>query len=135
MAKGQKAAKRKLLENEELTRAVFGDDLFKGLGQSTKKKSSKQSSVSSSSSSSSIDFHVDREGNYDYCSGQDKEMSDGLIEEDEDSVQVPRKEKSSTHSTAVWHDDDDDDVEIDLNLTDRLKKLKKRDNNVISGTA
>ena len=133
MGKGEKAAKRKSLEDEELTRVVFGEDVFKGLGQSTDGKRSKQSTSSgssSSSSSSSIDFHVDRTGD----NRQSRDELGWSIGGETKSIQALRKGQDSTNSTAVWHDDDDDKVEINLNLTDRLKKLKKKDSNVISGT-
>lgn len=36
--------------------------------------------------------------------------------------------------SAAWHDEDDDDVVVDLSKVDRLKKLRKDETNVVSGT-
>ena len=119
---GKNVAKRKLADNVELTRAVFGTDVFMGLGKSAQghgksSKPARGSSSSSQSSSSLLDFQIDRTGS----SGQQGDAE-------------KKKKDIPPSMDAVWHDDDDDKVEIDLNQTDRLKKLKKAEKNIISGT-
>ncbi len=43
-------------------------------------------------------------------------------------------DKQPTKAPAsAWHDEDDDEIEINLDDTDRLKKLKKNNENIVSG--
>ena len=133
MGKEQKVSKRRLLENEELTHEVFGGDVFK---KPAKVKELSNESISNRGSrySSSADFQIDRTGDYSYHSGEITEGLTGSTGGDDGDRQIPKNGSDSTYSSAAWHDDDDDRVEIDLNSTDRLKKLKKSVNDVISGT-
>mmetsp|Transcript_11476 Transcript_11476/g.18798 ORF Transcript_11476/g.18798 Transcript_11476/m.18798 type:complete len:251 (-) Transcript_11476:1473-2225(-) len=39
------------------------------------------------------------------------------------------KDGASRGSSTVWHDEDDEDIEVDLNATNRLKKLRREDTN------
>lgn len=50
------------------------------------------------------------------------------------STQFTIDKKPTKVPTTVWHDEDDDEIEINLNDTDRLKKLKKNNENIVSGT-
>lgn len=42
---------------------------------------------------------------------------------------------AATNGQPAWIDEDDEDIEVDLNETNRLKKLKKDDQNLVSGAA
>ncbi len=48
-------------------------------------------------------------------------------------AKVKGKRKEEVAPAAVWHDDDDEDININLEDTNRLKKLKKDDQAIITG--
>jgi U3 small nucleolar RNA-associated protein 18 len=64
-----------------------------------------------------------------------KDEVDGKIDPVEYSIdRAGTTVDAKSVSKHAWHDDDDDDIEVDLDQTNRLKKLNKTDENIVSGT-
>lgn len=59
-----------------------------------------------------------------------KDIIASSIEQKEDKIKTDIViDRNSSVIKSVWEDEDDNDIEIDLDVTDRLKKLKKVDEN------
>lgn len=104
-------------EERQLEDFLFGKDIVADISNSKRRRGPTSLVVdkiddNGASESDAVDFFLDTKPGIDL---------EGITEVVDDS------KIDATIAAAAWHDDDDSDVEIDINQTNRLKKLKTVD--------